>query len=35
VYIRRVEKRDGKLTNVDIGQEDMVKDPWKIEHPEQ
>jgi branched-chain amino acid transport system substrate-binding protein len=35
VYIRRVEKRDGTLVNIDIGQEDMVKDPWKVEHPEQ
>jgi len=33
IYIRRVEKRDGKLMNVDIGQVDMVKDPWKIDHP--
>jgi len=33
IYIRRVEKRDGKLTNVDIGQVDMVKDPWKIDNP--
>lgn len=33
IYIRKVEKRDGKLVNVDIGQVDMVKDPWKIEHP--
>jgi branched-chain amino acid transport system substrate-binding protein len=33
IYIRRVEKRDGKLVNVDIGQIDMVKDPWKIDNP--
>jgi branched-chain amino acid transport system substrate-binding protein len=33
VYIRRVEKRDGKLVNIDIGQVDMVKDPWKIDNP--
>jgi branched-chain amino acid transport system substrate-binding protein len=33
VYIRQVEKRDGKLVNVDIGQVDMVKDPWKIDNP--
>jgi len=33
IYIRRVEKRDGKLVNIDIGQEDMVKDPWKLENP--
>jgi branched-chain amino acid transport system substrate-binding protein len=33
VYIRRVEKRNGKLVNVDIGVEHMVKDPWKLDHP--
>ncbi len=33
IYIREVQKRDGKLVNVDIGQVDMVKDPWKIENP--
>ena len=33
IYIRQVEKRDGKLVNIDIGQEDMVKDPWKLENP--
>ena len=33
VYIRRVEKRDGKLVNIDIGKIDMVKDPWKIDNP--
>ena len=33
IYIRRVEKRDDKLMNVDIGQVDMVKDPWKIDNP--
>jgi branched-chain amino acid transport system substrate-binding protein len=33
IYIRRVEKRDGKLVNIDIGQVDMVKDPWKIDNP--
>jgi branched-chain amino acid transport system substrate-binding protein len=33
IYIRRVEKQDGKLVNVDIGEVDMVKDPWKIDHP--
>jgi branched-chain amino acid transport system substrate-binding protein len=33
IYIRRVEKRDGKLVNVDIGQVDMVRDPWKIDNP--
>ncbi len=33
IYIREVQKRDGKLVNIDIGQVDMVKDPWKIENP--
>ncbi len=34
VYIRKVEKVDGKLTNVDVETIPMVKDPWKIDHPE-
>jgi branched-chain amino acid transport system substrate-binding protein len=29
VYIRRVEKVDGKLANVEIATIPMVKDPWK------
>ena len=33
IYIRKVEKRDGKLVNVDIETIPMVKDPWKIDHP--
>lgn len=33
VYIREVEKRDGKLVNVDIGEVTQVKDPWKIDNP--
>jgi branched-chain amino acid transport system substrate-binding protein len=33
IYIRKVEKKDGKLTNVDIATYPMVKDPWKIDHP--
>ncbi len=33
IYIRRVEKRDGKLNNFDIETIPMVKDPWKIENP--
>jgi branched-chain amino acid transport system substrate-binding protein len=33
IYIREVQKRDGKLVNIDIAQEDMVKDPWKLENP--
>jgi branched-chain amino acid transport system substrate-binding protein len=33
IYIRRVEKRDGKLVNVDIETFPMVKDPWKLDNP--
>ena len=33
IYIRRVEKRDGKLVNVDIDTVPMVKDPWKLDNP--
>ncbi|MFZ0122612.1 MAG: ABC transporter substrate-binding protein [Xanthobacteraceae bacterium] len=33
IYIRKVEKRDGKLVNVDIATTPMVKDPWKIDNP--
>jgi len=33
IYIRRVEKRDGKLVNIDIDTVPMVKDPWKIDNP--
>jgi len=33
IYIRRVEKRDGHLVNVDIDTIPMVKDPWKIDNP--
>lgn len=33
VYIRRVEKRDGKLVNVDFFNAGMTKDPWKIANP--
>jgi len=33
MYIRRVEKRDGKLVNIDIDTVPMVKDPWKLENP--
>ena len=33
MYIRRVEKRDGKLVNVDIDTIPMVKDPWKADNP--
>ena len=34
VYIRQVEKRNGTLVNIDIDEVKMVKDPWKIEHPQ-
>jgi branched-chain amino acid transport system substrate-binding protein len=33
IYIRRVEKRDGKLVNIDIDTVPMVKDQWKIDNP--
>ncbi|HWM45477.1 MAG TPA: ABC transporter substrate-binding protein [Xanthobacteraceae bacterium] len=33
IYIRRIEKVDGRLTNVDIATIPMVKDPWKIDNP--
>jgi branched-chain amino acid transport system substrate-binding protein len=33
IYIRRVEKVDGKLANVEIATIPMVKDPWKALNP--
>lgn len=33
VYIRRVEKVDGKLVNVDFYTSPMIKDPWKENNP--
>ena len=33
IYIRRVEKVDGKLADVEISTIPMVKDPWKALHP--
>ena len=33
VYLRRVEKRDGKLVNIDFYASGMVKDPWKLANP--
>ena len=33
VYLRRVEKRDGKLVNIDFYTSEMVKDPWKLANP--
>jgi branched-chain amino acid transport system substrate-binding protein len=33
IYIRRIDKKDGKLVNTDIDTVKMVKDPWKIDHP--
>jgi branched-chain amino acid transport system substrate-binding protein len=33
VYIRRVEKQDGKLANIEIATIPMVKDPWKELNP--
>ena len=34
IYIRRAEKVDGKLANVEIATIPMVKDPWKEMNPE-
>jgi branched-chain amino acid transport system substrate-binding protein len=33
MYIRRIEKINGKLTNVDFATIPMVKDPWKLDNP--
>jgi len=33
IYIRRVEKVDGKLANVEIATIPIVKDPWKELNP--
>lgn len=33
IYIRRIEKVDGKLQNIDIATVEMMKDPWKLENP--
>ena len=33
IYVRRLEKINGKLQNVDIETIPMVKDPWKIDNP--
>ncbi len=33
VYIRRVEKQDGRLVDVEIATIPMVKDPWKALNP--
>jgi hypothetical protein len=33
VYIRRVEKQDGKLVDVEIATIPMVKDPWRELNP--
>ncbi|MGE3644849.1 MAG: branched-chain amino acid ABC transporter substrate-binding protein, partial [Beijerinckiaceae bacterium] len=33
VYLRKVERKDGKLVNVDFYTAPMVKDPWKEDHP--
>lgn len=33
VYLRKVEKKDGKLVNVDFYTAPMIKDPWKEENP--
>jgi branched-chain amino acid transport system substrate-binding protein len=33
IYIRRAEKVDGKIANVEIATIPMVKDPWKELNP--
>ncbi len=33
IYMRRVEKRDGKLVNIDFFTTGMIKDPWKVANP--
>ena len=33
IYIRKVVKKNGHLTNEDIATYPMVKDPWKQDHP--
>jgi branched-chain amino acid transport system substrate-binding protein len=33
IYIRKVEKQDGKLENIEIATIPMVKDPWKELNP--
>jgi branched-chain amino acid transport system substrate-binding protein len=33
VYLRKVEKRDGKLVNIDFFTTKMAKDPWQLENP--
>ena len=35
IYIRRVEKVDGELRNVEFATIPSVKDPWKELHPEE
>jgi len=33
IYIRKVDKVDGRLANVEFVTFDQVKDPWKAENP--
>jgi len=33
IYIRKVDKADGRFANVEIVTFDQVKDPWKAENP--
>ena len=35
IYIRRVQKVDGELRNVEFATIPSVKDPWKELHPEE
>jgi branched-chain amino acid transport system substrate-binding protein len=34
IYLRRVEKRDGTLVNINMQTFPMVRDPWKQKHPQ-
>ena len=34
MYLRQVEKRDGKLVNIDIMTVPNVRDPWKVANPD-
>ena len=33
IYLRRVERQDGRLANIEFETVPMVKDPWKIDNP--
>ncbi len=33
IYLRRVQKHDGDLVDVEFGTFPMLKDPWKKQNP--